>query len=103
MSRSRASRLIPWRPPQAALTSGPTGRRSDTGRRIIGNGETDIGSPVGVAVRDRIRGCALHAPAHLDADILTALGRLNRSGLPPGARTALLELVAASVGPTSSG
>ena len=34
----------------------------------------------GQAVRDRIAGHVLHAPAHLDAEVLSALGRLNRAG-----------------------
>jgi len=29
----------------------------------------------------RMRGCALHAPSHLDAEVLSALGRLHRAGL----------------------
>lgn len=27
-----------------------------------------------------MRGCELHAPAHLDAEVLSALGRLHRAG-----------------------
>jgi predicted nucleic acid-binding protein len=42
--------------------------------------EALIGSEVGRAVRARMRGCDLHAPAHLDAEILSALGRLHRAG-----------------------
>ncbi|MGL4175348.1 MAG: type II toxin-antitoxin system VapC family toxin [Dermatophilaceae bacterium] len=34
----------------------------------------------GHAVRRRIAGHALHAPAHLDAEVLSALGRLHRAG-----------------------
>lgn len=34
----------------------------------------------GHAVRDRIAGHGLHAPAHLDAEVLSALGRLQRAG-----------------------
>jgi len=35
---------------------------------------------VGSAVRRRLAGHALHAPAHLDAEVLSALGRLHRAG-----------------------
>jgi predicted nucleic acid-binding protein len=42
--------------------------------------EALIGTPVGAAVRVRMRGCELHAPAHLDAQVLSALGRLHRAG-----------------------
>jgi predicted nucleic acid-binding protein len=42
--------------------------------------EALIGSELGRAVRARMRGCDLHAPAHLDAEILSALGRLHRAG-----------------------
>jgi predicted nucleic acid-binding protein len=42
--------------------------------------EALIGSAVGGAVRARMRGCELHAPGHLDAEILSALGRLHRAG-----------------------
>jgi predicted nucleic acid-binding protein len=31
-------------------------------------------------VRARISGCELHAPAHVDAEVLSALGRLHRAG-----------------------
>lgn len=39
-----------------------------------------LGNEVGDAVRRRLAGQALHAPAHLDAEVLSALGRLNRAG-----------------------
>jgi predicted nucleic acid-binding protein len=42
--------------------------------------EALIGTPLGARVRARIRGCGLHAPAHLDAEVLSALGRLHRAG-----------------------
>jgi predicted nucleic acid-binding protein len=43
------------------------------------------GSPASQAVRDRIRAHELHAPAHFDAEVLSALGRLRRAGhLSPG-------------------
>lgn len=35
---------------------------------------------VGSAVARRIAGHALHAPAHIDAEVLSALGRLHRAG-----------------------
>jgi predicted nucleic acid-binding protein len=43
--------------------------------------EALIGTELGVAVRARLRGCDLHAPAHVDAEVLSALGRLRRGGL----------------------
>jgi predicted nucleic acid-binding protein len=42
--------------------------------------EALLGTPVGSIVRARMRGCELHAPAHLDAEVLSALGRLHRAG-----------------------
>lgn len=39
-----------------------------------------LGNPVGAAVRRRLAGSALHAPAHIDAEVLSALGRLSRAG-----------------------
>jgi len=39
-----------------------------------------IGQPLGQAVANRIDGVTIHAPAHFDAEILSALGRLNRAG-----------------------
>lgn len=42
--------------------------------------EALIGTRVGASARIRLRGCELHAPAHLDAEILSALGRLHRAG-----------------------
>jgi len=42
--------------------------------------EALIGSQLGVTVRTRFRGCELHAPAHLDAEVLSTLGRLSRGG-----------------------
>ncbi|MBB4686599.1 type II toxin-antitoxin system VapC family toxin [Amycolatopsis jiangsuensis] len=32
------------------------------------------------AARERLRGAVLHAPAHFDAEVLSALGRLQRAG-----------------------
>ena len=39
-----------------------------------------LATTVGVAVSRRIQGLGLHAPAHIDAEALSALGRLQRSG-----------------------
>lgn len=39
-----------------------------------------VGSSVGRLVTERLRGHALHAPAHFDAEVLSALGRLQRAG-----------------------
>jgi predicted nucleic acid-binding protein len=39
-----------------------------------------LGNPVGAAVRARLAGQALHAPGHIDAEVLSALGRLSRAG-----------------------
>jgi predicted nucleic acid-binding protein len=38
------------------------------------------GTPVGPAVAARLRDHALHAPAHFDAEVLSAMGRLQRAG-----------------------
>ena len=40
-----------------------------------------LGNELGAAVRARLSGHALHAPAHLDAEIVSALGRLQRAGM----------------------
>lgn len=39
-----------------------------------------LGEALGAAVANRIDGAVLHAPAHLDAEVLSALGRLHRAG-----------------------
>jgi predicted nucleic acid-binding protein len=39
-----------------------------------------VGSPLGDAVRRRLEDHELHAPAHFDAEVLSALGRLHRAG-----------------------
>jgi predicted nucleic acid-binding protein len=61
--------------------------------------EALLATDVGLAVRDRIRGCALHAPGHVDAEVLAALGRLNQTGALSDERTAALvgELAAAPI------
>jgi predicted nucleic acid-binding protein len=55
--------------------------------------EALLGTAVGLAVRGRMRGRLLHAPAHLDAEVLSALGRLHRAGelLPPSTLAAALD------------
>lgn len=35
----------------------------------------------GPAVQERLRDTRMHAPAHMDAEVLSALGRLNRAGI----------------------
>lgn len=61
--------------------------------------EALLGSAVGLNVRQRMRGAVLHAPAHLDAEVLSALGRLHRAGdLPPEAVSdRLRELISAPI------
>lgn len=39
-----------------------------------------VGSQLAASIRDRLRGHELHAPAHFDAEVLSALGRLHRAG-----------------------
>jgi predicted nucleic acid-binding protein len=39
-----------------------------------------LGNPLGGAVRSRLAGQSLQAPGHIDAEVLSALGRLNRAG-----------------------
>lgn len=39
-----------------------------------------LGNELGDAVRQRLTGHAMHAPAHLDAEVLSAMGRLHRAG-----------------------
>jgi predicted nucleic acid-binding protein len=39
-----------------------------------------LGNDVGIRVEYRLRGQELNAPAHLDAEVLSALGRLHRAG-----------------------
>jgi predicted nucleic acid-binding protein len=40
-----------------------------------------LGNDLGAAVRRRISGQALHAPAHVDAEVLSALGRIQRAAM----------------------
>lgn len=39
-----------------------------------------LGNDFGQAVGKRLAGTGLHAPAHVDAEVLSALGRLHRAG-----------------------
>ena len=56
-----------------------------------------LAHPIGAAVGARIEGRVLHAPAHLDAEVLSALGRLLRAGaLTARAVSRQIDLVAAA-------
>jgi predicted nucleic acid-binding protein len=46
-----------------------------------------------------MRGCELHAPSHLDAEVLSALGRLHRAGSlsEPTVSSALAALASAPI------
>jgi predicted nucleic acid-binding protein len=44
------------------------------------------GTPLAGPVADRLDGASLHAPAHFDAEVLSAVGRMHRAGALP-ART----------------
>lgn len=56
-----------------------------------------LAHPIGAAVGARIEGRVLHAPAHLDAEVLSALGRLHRAGsLTARAVSRQIDLVAAA-------
>jgi predicted nucleic acid-binding protein len=61
--------------------------------------ETLLGTDLGVKARARMRGHALHAPAHVDAEVLSALGRLYRASKLTEARVgaALDELAHAPI------
>jgi predicted nucleic acid-binding protein len=61
--------------------------------------ETLIGSRLGGDVRARLSDCELHAPAHFDAEVLSALGRLHRAGELTAAAVsaALRELTSAPI------
>ena len=39
-----------------------------------------VGASSAEAIQSRLRGNELHAPAHFDAEVLSALGRLHRGG-----------------------
>ena len=61
--------------------------------------EALLGSATGLAVRRRMRATQLHAPAHLDAEVLSALARLHRANDVAAATvtTALADLLAAPI------
>jgi predicted nucleic acid-binding protein len=61
--------------------------------------EALLGTDIGIKVRGRMREHQLHAPAHLDAEALSALGRLHRAGelQQSVVATALDALVAAPI------
>lgn len=48
-----------------------------------------VGSALADAVRERLRGTELHAPAHFDAEVLSALGRLHRDHQLSASQTTL--------------
>lgn len=39
-----------------------------------------VGAPIGRRVAERLSGAVVSVPAHFDAEVLSALGRLRRSG-----------------------
>jgi predicted nucleic acid-binding protein len=56
-----------------------------------------VGSPLATAVQNRLQGHELHVPAHFDAEVLSALWRMERAGeLSVGQVTPRLERVAAA-------
>lgn len=71
--------IVPWK----HLT-----RRGTSRRRVMAEAVVDasalvdllLDNDLGSAVRRRISGHALHAPAHIDAEVFSALGRLHRAG-----------------------
>lgn len=58
-----------------------------------------LDNAVGGAVRRRIAGHVLHAPAHIDAEVISALGRLHRAGEldPHSVESGLRELAEAPI------
>jgi predicted nucleic acid-binding protein len=58
-----------------------------------------LGNDLGAAVRRRISGQALHAPAHVDAEVLSALGRIQRAAMieAEAVEVMLRELAAAPI------
>jgi predicted nucleic acid-binding protein len=58
-----------------------------------------IGGPVGDAVATRLSSHVLHGPAHIDAETLSALGRLHRAGEvePAAVETMLGRLASAPI------
>lgn len=61
--------------------------------------EALLGTPSGLEVRAGMRGHPLHAPAHIDAEVLSALGCMHRAGdvEQPAVRTALEDMVKAPI------
>ena len=61
--------------------------------------EVLVGSSIGLLARGRLRSTRLHAPAHLDAEVLSAIGRLQRAGEfnADEVAAALTELAAAPI------
>ena len=61
--------------------------------------EVVLRSEVGARATNHMRRARLHAPAHLDAEVLSALGRLVRAGAVDGgdAATALADLAVAPI------
>ena len=56
-----------------------------------------LGAGRATAIQNRLRGHDLHVPAHFDAEVLSALGRLERSGhLPASEAEARLDRVSAA-------
>jgi predicted nucleic acid-binding protein len=59
--------------------------------------EALLGTDLGARVRARMRGHILHAPAHLDAEVLSVLGRLRRAeDIQESIATAALDELAAA-------
>jgi len=58
-----------------------------------------LGNELGDAVHTRLAGQVLHAPAHVDAEVLSAVGRLQRAGTveADGAEAMLRRLAAAPI------
>ena len=84
----------------ASETEPPEGERSTTphGGELVVDASAMVdlllGTEAAVAIRLRLLNGQLHAPAHFDAEVLSALGRLNRSGhLPVATVSALLPRV----------
>ena len=53
-----------------------------------------IGAPQAVDMRRRLRDSVIHVPAHFDAEVLSALGRLSRAGALPDEPAALIDALA---------
>lgn len=81
----------------------PSMRYARSGPRVVAETVVDasalvdllLGDALGDAVGDRLSGRSLHAPAHIDGEVLSALGRLHRAGdLGPDAVEAMLAALA---------